>query len=359
MLGRLVTVVGAVVVVLALGLGFVSQSPWIPSDLPSTMKAVMTTEKGKVQVISVPVPLPEPGQVLLKMSYAPVNPSDVYHALGEYRSASKSFPYGNGFEGSGTAVAAGSGPLPHLYARLGVKLGGGMPAGGSWAEYAVVDVGKAVPLALTGVQDLEGSAAFVNPMTVVGFLETAREGGHHAIVHTAGNSALGKMLIRASKSYNVTVIAVIRGEANERELVAELGHPRKLVVRSDLDGFEAALKQVVRDTSATLAFDAISGPFTKVIAAAMPQGAEVYVYGMLSDQPNEGFPFWMLLEWLEAKQHPMRLPRTGYGMMMMLKNELSTKFEHILELSDPENIVSSLEAYKQYQKGGKIVLKLN
>ena len=49
--------------------------------------------------------------------------------------------------------------------------------------------------------------------------QVAKESGHKSIVHTAANSALGLMLLRASETYNLTVVCVVRGEKNEKMLV--------------------------------------------------------------------------------------------------------------------------------------------
>ena len=39
------------------------------------------------------------------------------------------------------------------------------------------------------------------------------------MVHTAANSALGLMLLRAAESHDLTVVCVVRGEKNQNILV--------------------------------------------------------------------------------------------------------------------------------------------
>ncbi len=44
-------------------------------------------------------------------------------------------------------------------------------------------------------------------------------------------------LLKAAKVYDVNILCVVRGEANEKQLLHELLHPRHLVVRSDVEVF--------------------------------------------------------------------------------------------------------------------------
>ncbi len=83
------------------------------------MRAVqLTAYDGKAESLTVverPVPHPGRGQVLARISAAPINPSDLTFLRGLY-GFMKKLPVVPGFEGSGTVVAAGGG----LMARAGV-----------------------------------------------------------------------------------------------------------------------------------------------------------------------------------------------------------------------------------------------
>src|SRR5688572_4664308 len=107
------------------------------SALPETMRALsLTAYDGRpesLQVTEMPVPKPGPGQVLVRVSAAPINPSDLMFVRGLY-GVKKPLPAVPGFEGSGKVVAAGS-----LAARLlmGRRVGC-IPTpstNGTWAEY--------------------------------------------------------------------------------------------------------------------------------------------------------------------------------------------------------------------------------
>ena len=93
------------------------------TDLPATMFAVVQTQDGfsgkatgpAIEDASewlaeseLPVPQPGPGQVLIRLRMASVNPSDLHFIKGEYgQPRVKGAPAG--FEGCGDVVATGAG----------------------------------------------------------------------------------------------------------------------------------------------------------------------------------------------------------------------------------------------------------
>lgn len=85
------------------------------TSIPKSMLAVLIEENGGPPIVrEVPVPRPGPGEVLVRMAAAPINPSDLGFMKGAY-GEHRSFPVVPGFEGSGTVVAAGRGLLPRLW----------------------------------------------------------------------------------------------------------------------------------------------------------------------------------------------------------------------------------------------------
>lgn len=386
--------------ILATFTAFVSRHPYHPIPIPSTMSAILTTGPHEISLVSnistAPLIPTKSFQILVKMAYAPVNPSDVYHAFRgmNYRSKNKTYPYSNGYEGSGTIVASGGGFLPHLCTFFNINVAVAMEEASTWSEYVLVeDISKVFPLwlafpsipsipsfpFLSNTQKsnmnvlLQGSAAFVNPLTALGFLETARELQEHSLVHTAANSALGKMLIRAANIYGIQIIAVVRGDHNEHELIHSVGHDPKLIIRSDVESFEEDLKHACQSLGGTrLVFDAIGGTFTdqlsQILKDPIPSSTHedpvIYVYGNLSGkvklfaEAKSKYPFWLLQKWMLQPGHAVRrMSKVVWGMTKMLKKELSTSFQHVVNLKDPKT-VSLLQEYESYQKGGKIVIAM-
>ena len=65
------------------------------------MKAVHIQKYGRMPILSTcPIPVRSQGQYLIKMKYAPINPSDLFFYLGLYGVRKEGYPI-MGFEGSG------------------------------------------------------------------------------------------------------------------------------------------------------------------------------------------------------------------------------------------------------------------
>ena len=73
------------------------------------MKAIRIHEPGDSSVLKledIPIPAPEPGQVLVHLAAAGVNFIDIYQRSGQYKGA---LPFTPGMEGAGTVEAVGEG----------------------------------------------------------------------------------------------------------------------------------------------------------------------------------------------------------------------------------------------------------
>jgi NADPH:quinone reductase-like Zn-dependent oxidoreductase len=84
--------------------------------IPEEQWAIQIREDGTWDVDRVKVPRPGPGQVLVKVECAPINPSDTYFLAGMYGKAGDDGPARNiqypitpGWEGAGVVVQNGGG----------------------------------------------------------------------------------------------------------------------------------------------------------------------------------------------------------------------------------------------------------
>jgi NADPH:quinone reductase len=137
-------------------------------------------------------------------------------------------------------------------------------------------------------------------MTVLGMIATMRDEGHTGIVHTAAASNLGQMLNRVCIEDGIPLVNIVRS-AEHAQLLASQG--AEYVLDSTADSFMADLTKAVKETSATVAFDAIGGGqlvgriLTCMEAALSADQAfsrygsathkQVYIYGGLDRSPTE------------------------------------------------------------------------
>jgi NADPH:quinone reductase-like Zn-dependent oxidoreductase len=184
-----------------------------------------------------------------------------------------------GIEGSGTVVKTGSG----FFARrlLGKRVACAAGSGdGAWAEYMVAPALQCSPLP-DSVNDEQGAMRIVNPYTAWAHVKIAQQADAGAIIQTAAASALGQMVNRLARLRGISVINVVRRDAQADTLRA-LGAQH--ILNSESPDFDASLRALCRRLNARLAFDAVAGAMTARLLEAMPPEGRVVVYGGLAGE---------------------------------------------------------------------------
>lgn len=370
--------------------------------MPETGRLLTSTvdEAGTLRlgIDEVAVGEPGPDEIVVRVEAAPINPSDLGLLLGpadidtleasgtaERPEVIFSIPAQRlpglaarfnqrlavGNEGAGTVIAAGANATSLLGKRVGM-FGGSM-----YADFRKIAASEVLQLP-AGASAAEGAAMFVNPLTALGFVETARREGHTAIVHTAAASSLGQMLQRICLKDGIPLVNIVRSEEQAR-LLRELG--ATIVLNSADADFRDQLTAAITETGATIAFDAIGGGrLGSDIVAAMEQAAsrrmssysrygsdtfkQLYLYGRLDagltvlNRPAFG-SLWSVSGWLLM---PM-LKRFGEEIAACLRrrvaDELTTTFAThytgtigLAEALDPD----VLRAYERKSTGQKYLI---
>jgi NADPH:quinone reductase-like Zn-dependent oxidoreductase len=338
------------------------QVPATGLQLRSLVTAAQTVE---LSLADVGVPAPDPQQVVVRVEAAPINPSDLgllfagadlaqvtasgtaerpvvtaplppAAARAAAARAGQSLAAGN--EGAGTVVAAGASHAAQaLLGRVVAVAGGSM-----YAQYRVISAAACLQLP-AGARAADGAASFVNPMTVLGMIETMRMEGHTALVHTAAASNLGQMLNRACIEEKIPLVSIVRSAA-QADLLR--GEGATWVCDSSSATFMTDLTGAVAATNATIAFDAVgggslAGRILTAMEAALTAGAEfsrygsavhkqVYIYGGLDRGPTEltrGFGMaWGVSGWLLTPFLQKAGPRVAASMRERVAAGLTTTF---------------------------------
>ncbi|WP_137932886.1 zinc-binding dehydrogenase [Mesorhizobium comanense] len=259
--------------------------------IPAEMKALLLvgdgytrTPSGSVLEATEPylepgstaVPSPGPTQVLIKVSLASINPSDVAFIKGQYgQPRVKGRPAG--FEGVGTVVAGGDEPYSKSLVGKRIAFATGLSNWGSWAQYAIAEAAACIPL-LDTVRDEDGAAMIVNPLTAIAMFDIVKQDGEKAFVMTAGASQLCKLIIGLARGEGYRPIVTVRRD-EQIPLLKEIGAAH--VLNEKAADFEATLREVIKAEQPRIFLDAVTGPLASAIFNAMPKRARWIIYGRL------------------------------------------------------------------------------
>lgn len=299
---------------------------------------------------------------------APISPSVMRSVAGRLGMA---IPVGN--EGAGTVVAAG--PSDAAQALLGKVVA---VAGGSmYSQYRCVKATSCLELP-EGTSATDGASSFVNPMTVLGMLETMRMEGHGALVHTAAASNLGQMLNRLCIQEGVPLVNVVRRPEQE-DLLRAAG--ATFVCSTASATFMDDLTEAIKETSATLAFDAVGGGklasqiLTCMEAAASSKAStysrygssthkQIYIYGSLDRSPTElhrsfgmawGVSGWLLTPLL-TKVGPDVTQRMRQTVASNLKSIFASSYTREVSLTGALDI-DAVHDYARQGTGSKYLIR--
>jgi len=309
------------------------------SEVTFDARAVVSLTEGEVGN-------PGPDEVVLRVDAAPINPSDLslMFALGDVGGAefcgsagrpvlsipipSEQFkatrarlnkPMALGNEGAGTVVKAGHSESAQALLGKLVSLSGGA----MYSQFRCAPASACMVLP-DGTAAADGAASSINPMTALGILETMKREGHRALVHTAAASSLGQLLNRLCLQDQVPLVNIVRSP----EQAKILHHAEaEMVCDSSAEDFDTTLTSALKETGATIAFDAIGGgalvdKILTCMETAISDGGpyqvygsdvikQVYVYGSLDRPPSPlrrtygmswGVGGWLLPRFLEQTE---------------------------------------------------------
>lgn len=232
----------------------------------------------RVKLIEKTLPALKPGQVLVRMLAAPVNPSDLVYLLGKYGLAPQEGAF-VGFEGCGIVEQANAGLYGKWLKGKRVAISAQPGIDGVWAEYAITKANYCLPVRKE-LSDEQAATIIVNPCTSVCLVERAITLGSKAIVINAAASQVGKGAIRYAKLKGIKTIATVRSEANV-EVLKALGADCVLLTTDD--DFEQSLKDWARKLQAKVLLDAVAVEDTPRLLKAMPNSSTALVYGRLTE----------------------------------------------------------------------------
>src|SRR6266536_249098 len=243
--------------------------------IPATMRALQQTSLNGPQdlrlITDAPVPVPGPGEVLIRVTAAGVNFGDISQAHGTFLGGPQP-PYLAGFEAAGEIAAVGEGVtgLEPGARVIGVGIGCG-----AFAEYTALPSAAVMPVP-AGWAEEQALGLVVNWPTALAALRPLGRiaVGETVLIHAAAGGT-GQAAVKMARHYGATVIAT--ASPGKHETVRALGADHVL---DSLGGDIAA--EVLRLTGgADVVLESTGGiTFDASLAAAKRVTGRVIVYGV-------------------------------------------------------------------------------
>jgi NADPH2:quinone reductase len=241
--------------------------------VPQTMTAVSITTPGGPEVlqpVSVPVPQPKAGQILVKVATAGVNRPDVQQRMGAYPPPKDASPL-PGLEIAGEVVAVGA-DAPRW--KVGDKVCA-LVNGGGYAEYCIAEETATLPIP-AGLDMTQAGAVPETYFTVWHnvFERGGLQAGEWFLVH-GGSSGIGTTAIQLAKAFGAKVLATA-GSDDKCEAMRQLGCDRAINYKTE--DFVAVAKDATGGAGVNVILDMVGGSYTdKNIAIAAEDGRIVQI----------------------------------------------------------------------------------
>jgi len=239
------------------------------------MKAIRVQHTGGPEVLELtemPVPLPKPAEVLVKVIVAGVNSIDGYFRDGRFRTP---LPFVPGQEGAGVVTEVGS------QAKT-VKVGDRVAWSGtlgSYAQYVAAEEEHLVPVPAS-ITDEQAAAAMMHGLTAHYLVNDAHKlkAGETALVHAAAGG-VGLLLVQMARAIGARVIGTASSD-EKAQLAREAGADDAIVfTRQD---FESEVKRLTGGKGVEVVYDGVGkATFEKNLNVMRLRGMLV-LYGMSS-----------------------------------------------------------------------------
>jgi NADPH:quinone reductase-like Zn-dependent oxidoreductase len=260
-----------------------------------------------LQLEELPAPLPEKGEVRIKVEAIGLNRAEVMFRRGQYLYQPR-FPSTLGYEASGAVEEIGPGVT-------GWKPGDRVSSVPSFSMQDYYTYGEVALLPASALAKypenlgpIEGASVWMQYLTAYGLIEFGKmRQGHHVLI-TAAASSVGLAAIQLANSVGAIPIATTRSEAKAQSL---LGAGAKFVVDTKTGGWAEKVREITAGAGVDLAFDPVAGSELEQVAQTMRPEGMIFVYGALAPEPTP-FPLFAAI----GKSLTVR----GYSLFSIVQN---------------------------------------
>jgi mitochondrial enoyl-[acyl-carrier protein] reductase / trans-2-enoyl-CoA reductase len=321
--------------------------------------AVYETHGNPADVLHVesrPWPTPAPGEVIVKMNAAPINPADLNQIEGKYP-VRADLPATPGFEGAGIVVDVGT-DVKGLTSGALVILPHNV---GTWRDAVAVKADELVVVP-ADIKPVHAAMLKINPMTawrlLHDYVELARGDW---LIQNAANSAAGRAVIQIAHQVGCKTVNVVRRSELSDELRAEGAD----IVLVDSENLRREVQDAIGGPPIRLGLNAVGGESALRLANCLAPGSTLVTYGAMSLQPLK-IPNGLLIfkdlrfrgiwinKWYDNATPAQRMEAFQHLFEMAKRGLLQTKVEQAYPLSEAKTAVAHAA---RGQRSGKIIFE--
>jgi mitochondrial enoyl-[acyl-carrier protein] reductase / trans-2-enoyl-CoA reductase len=309
-----------------------------------------------LRVESRPWPKPGPGEVIVKMRAAPINPADLNQIEGKYPVRAE-LPATPGFEGAGIVAEMQPG-VTNLKAGALVILPHNI---GTWRDAVAVKADELVVVP-AGIEPVHAAMLKINPMTAWRLLHdyVNLERGDW-LIQNAANSAAGRAVIQIAHELGYKTVNVVR----RAELISELRAEGADLVLVDSENLRREVEDAIGGLPIRLGLNAVGGESALRLANCLAPGSTLMTYGAMSLQPLK-IPNGLLIfkdlrfrgiwinKWYDNAAPAPRMEAFQRLFEMAKRGLLQTKVEQAYPLSEVKTAVAHAA---RGQRSGKIIFE--
>jgi len=338
-------------------------------DIPEKMRAVLLRNYNanivnaikSLEVVELPVPKLNKGQVLIKVDASICNPSDLSFMQGSY-GIKKELPTVPGFEGTGIVIDTDKDAHSQLLLAKRVSFNSHPQLHGAWAEYVVTNVSSCIPVH-SAIPVEQAACMLVNPYTAFALFEIIKERKSKTFVMNAASGQLAGMMQNLAKKSNIKIINIVR---KEKQIGTLKDKDQEYVLSSSDDDFFIEFQKLAKELEATTFIDAVSGEISGKILELMPPSSQLILYGALTGENLSNISAkdlifygksifgFNLINWFSSKNTSQMTEITSTLQEKIIESEIKTEIYKKVKFED---VNSSLVRYIINMSAGKIIIK--
>lgn len=241
------------------------------------MRAIHFTEHGgydRLQLIDLPKPQPQDGQVLVRITAASITPADNVIRLGKMPFVQR-LPHIPGVSGAGVIEQAGASSLPIGTPVIMVGMYG-FQNDGTWREYMAVPPYEVTPLpdTLTAVEAAGLNESYLT--AYAGLVQGGFQAGQRVLIPAVGGG-VGNAAVQLARVMNAAQIITTAGTHEKAEKARSLGYQN--VIDLSHESLSARVRELTNGEGVHLAVDSVGGNITGQALASLARRGTLSALG--------------------------------------------------------------------------------